>query len=522
MCFWRELSPLCRNTACTIAVSHFVDREASAMTRHTAAVPELLLDYNAAIPLHRQLYEGLRGAILSGRLSAGTRLPATRLLARELQVSRNTVLNAFEQLLAEGYVEGQMGSGTYVSHVLPDDLLRVQPQPAAQLPVPANRRLSRRGSLLASTPVTISRDQGLPRAFRPGLPAFDSFPFDIWTRLVARHWRRPPPELLSYGEPAGYQPLREAIAAYLRAARGVQCTTEQVIVVAGSQQGLDLAARVLLDPGDQAWIEDPGYVGARGALRSAGAQLVPVPLDAEGLRVAVGVERCANARLAYVTPSHQFPLGVTMSLSRRLALLDWARRAGAWLLEDDYDSEYRYTGRPLPALQGLDTDGRTIYLGTFSKVLFPSLRLGYLVVPADLADAFIAARALADRHPPSLEQAALADFIVEGHFARHIRRTRALYAERRLALLEAAQRQLAGLLELHPAEAGMHLVGWLPEDLDDAAAAQRASRAGVDAPALSSYALETVSRGGLLLGYAAVDEGEIRQGIQRLGAALRS
>ena len=491
------------------------------MTPHIAAVPEILLDSDSAIPLHRQLYEGLRGAILAGRLVAGTRLPATRVLARELCVSRNTVMNAFEQLLAEGYVEGQTGSGTYVSHVLPDDLLRVPERPASQSPAGLNRRLSRRGALLAATPVTIARDQGLPRAFRPGLPTFETFPFDIWTRLVARHWKRPPPELLSYGEPAGYRPLREAIAAYLRAARGVQCATEQVIVVAGSQQGLDLAARVLLDPGDRVWIEDPGYVGARGALRSAGAQLVPVPLDREGLRVAVGIDTCAGARMAYVTPSHQYPLGVTMSLSRRLALLDWARRTGAWLLEDDYDSEYRYTGRPLPALQGLDTDGRTIYLGTFSKVLFPSLRLGYLVVPADLADAFVAARALADRHPPSLEQAALTDFIAEGHFARHIRRTRALYAARQAALIEAAGRELAGLIELHPAEAGMHLVGWLPEGIDDAVIAKRAAQAGVDTPALSSYALEPLRRGGLLLGYAAVSEAEIRQGIQRLGAALR-
>jgi GntR family transcriptional regulator/MocR family aminotransferase len=492
------------------------------MARHIAAVPEILLDMSSVVPLHRQLYEGLRGMILAGRLSAGTRLPATRMLARELQISRNTVLNAFEQLLAEGYVEGQMGSGTYVSHVLPDDLLRVPSSPAAQPPMPANRRLSRRGSLLAVTPVSVARDQGLPRAFRPGLPAFDTFPFDVWTRLVARHWRQPPSELLSYGDPAGYLPLREAIAAYLRAARGVQCTPDQVIVVAGSQQGLDLAARVLLDPGDYVWIEDPGYVGARGALRSAGAQLVPVPLDQEGLRVAVGIDTCSDARMAYVTPSHQFPLGVTMSLSRRLALLDWARRADAWLLEDDYDSEYRYTGRPLPALQGLDSDGRTIYLGTFSKVLFPSLRLGYLVAPADLVDAFVAARALADRHPPSIEQAALADFIAEGHFARHIRRTRALYAERQAALLAAAEHELAGLIELHPAEAGMHLVGWLPYAISDTDASNRAARAGIDAPALSAYALESLERGGLLLGYAAVDQAEIRQAVQRLGMALRS
>src|SRR5215207_5135856 len=261
------------------------------MARHLAAVPELLLDTSSAVPLHRQLYEGLRGAILAGRLSAGTRLPATRALARELRISRNTVLNAFEQLLAEGYVEGQTGSGTYVGHVLPDDLLHVSPSPIAQPLAPANRRLSRRGALLATTPVSVARDQGLPRAFRPGLPAFDTFPFDIWTRLVARHWKRPPPELLSYGDPAGYLPLREVFAAYLHAARGVQCTTDQVIIVAGSQQGLDLAARVLLDPGDHVWIEDPGYMGARGALASAGAELVPVPVDSEGFNLTEAIAR---------------------------------------------------------------------------------------------------------------------------------------------------------------------------------------------------------------------------------------
>jgi GntR family transcriptional regulator / MocR family aminotransferase len=312
------------------------------MIKHIARLPNLQLDAKSATALHRQLYEGIRSAILAGQIIANTRLPSSRTIAHELGISRNTVLNAFEQLLAEGYLEGQPGSGTYVSHVLPDDLLRVPSSPAAQPPAPANRRLSRRGSLLAATPVSVARDQGLPRAFRPGLPAFDTFPFDVWTRLVARHWKQPPPELLSYGEPAGYWPLREAIAAYLHAARGVQCTTDQVIVVAGSQQGLDLAARVLLDPGDHVWIEDPGYVGARGALCSAGAQLVPVPIDQEGLRVAVGIDKCPDARIAYVTSWHQFPLGVTMSLSRRLALLDWARRADAWLLEDDYDSEYRF------------------------------------------------------------------------------------------------------------------------------------------------------------------------------------
>jgi GntR family transcriptional regulator/MocR family aminotransferase len=346
------------------------------------------------------------------------------------------------------------------------------------------------------------------------------FPFEVWARLMSRQWRRPPTALLSYGDPAGYWRLREAIAAYLTASRGVRCVTEQVIVVAGSQQGLDLAARVLLDVGDRVWIEDPGYIGARGALKSAGADLVPVAVDSEGLNIAEGISRCPTARLVYITPSHQYPLGVTMSLSRRLALLEWAHRAGAWVLEDDYDSEYRYTGRPLPALQGLDTEDRTIYLGTLSKTLFPSLRLGYLVVPTDLVAAFVAAKALADRHAPSVEQAVLADFMSEGHFARHVRRTRVLYAERQATLLKAAGSALNGLLEISPAEAGMHLVGFLPEGIDDRAVSRQASAYGVDAPPLSSYAIAPLPRGGLLLGYAAFGADEIIRGVERLAAAV--
>jgi GntR family transcriptional regulator/MocR family aminotransferase len=491
------------------------------MTTRIAALPALRLDPSLAAPLHHQLYAGIRSAILAGQLVANTRLPSTRALARELGVARNTVLNAFEQLLAEGYLEGRTGSGTYVNPVLPDDMLHVQNDAFAPRPHPHGRILSRRGALLAATPASISRDTGSSRAFRPGLPAFDTFPFDVWARLMARHWRQPVPELLSYGHPAGYQPLREAIAAYLRAARGVRCEPDQVIVVAGSQQGLDLATRVLLDVGDTVWIEDPGYVGARGALASAGAELMPVPVDREGLDVAAGIARCPSARLVYITPSHQFPLGVTMSLTRRLALLEWAHRAGTWIIEDDYDSEYRYTGRPLPALQGLDTGHRTVYLGTLSKTLFPSLRLGYLVVPADLADAFVAAKALADRHAPSVEQAVLAEFIVEGYFDRHIRRTRLLYAERQAALVAAAARELGGLLDVGPAEAGMHLVGYLPAGADDHAAARQAAAYGVDAPALSAYALAPQQRAGLLLGYAAFDPAAIDEGVRRLAAALR-
>ena len=494
------------------------------MRRRSAieATVTVALDRGSRVPLHRQLYEGLREEVLAGRLRAGTRLPSTRALALDLGVSRNTVMGAFLQLLAEGYLEGRVGSGTYVADSLPDDLLRAETREGRRPErTRSGRGLSRRGEVLASTRASTARDRGAPRAFRPGVPALDEFPLRVWGRLAGRVWRSPPRGLLGYGDPAGYGPLREEISAYLGAARAVRCTPEQVIVVSGSQQALDLAARVLLDPGDAAWVEDPGYAGARGALVAAGARLVPVPVDEEGLRVEEGVERAADARLAYVSPSHQYPLGATMSLSRRLELLAWASRSGSWVLEDDYDSEYRYTGRPLEALQGLDAEGRVIYLGTFSKVLSPALRLGYLVVPPDLVDPFTAARELADRHSPSVEQAVLARFISEGHFARHVRRTRVLYAERQAALLEAARRHLPGLLDVRPAEAGMHLVGWLPEGADDREAMRRAAARGVEATALSLYGIEPPPRGGLLLGYAAVGEAEIRTGVRRLAASLR-
>ncbi len=514
-------------------------------------IATITLDADSPIPLHRQLYNGLREGILAGRLAAGARLPSTRLLAAELAISRNTVLDAYGQLLAEGYVVGQVGAGTYVARALPEELLHADgaggmpranhQRPAARPP----RQVSRRGALLAATLVTApTADHRLPTtdeqfitqhatrntqhgliSFRPGQPALDHFPSNTWGRIAARRWRRPPAELLGYAAPAGYAPLRAEIAAYLGAARAVRCDAGQVIIVSGSQQALDLAARVLLDEGDAAWIEDPGYLGARGALLGAGARLIAVPVDQEGLDVATGAARDSMARLAYVTPSHQYPLGVTMSLARRLALLEWAGRAGAWVLEDDYDSEYRYAGRPLAALQGLDPGlgrdgGRVIYIGTFSKVLFPALRLGYLVVPPDLVDAFVAARALIDRHPPTLEQAVLADFIAEGHFVRHIRRTRALYAARQAALVTAATRDLAGRLDVCPAEAGMHLVGWLPNGEDDRAASHRAAAQGVETLPLSAYAAEPPGRGGLLLGYTALDEPQIREGVRRLAAAL--
>jgi len=482
-------------------------------------------DLGASTPLYRQLYDALRTAILDGRLPARARLPATRVLAVDLSLSRTTVLTAMAQLLAEGYVEGKRGSGTYVARVLPDAALLARNGVSATMgapPAAASRALSRRGQLLMSAAAALSRDGREAHAFRTGVPALDAFPWKTWRAIEDRCVRRLSNALRLYHDPGGYRPLRQAIADYLGAARAVRCTTDQVIVVAGSQQALDLVARVLLDPGDAVWVEEPGYAGAKGALAAAGARLVPVPVDAEGLDVAAGTRRGAAARLAYVTPSHQYPLGVTMSLARRLALLRWASDATAWVVEDDYDSEYRYTGRPLAALQGLDSEERVIYMGTFSKVLFPALRLGYLVAPVDLADAFARAKALTDRGSPLLGQAVVADFLAEGHFGRHIRRMRALYGERQAVLVRAARERLAGALDVPAQECGMHVIGRLSATTDDRRVAAVAARHGVEASPLSAFGLEPATAPGLVLGYAAFDERQIWEGVARLAKSLEA
>ena len=469
--------------------------------------------------MYRQLYDKLRRAILDGRLRAGAKLPSTRGLAQELAIARNTVMGAYEQLLAEGYLEGKTGSGTYVARTLPEAVLNVSPvRPTASVTRNPGR-LSRRGQTLATNRLGIRYIEP-PRPFRPGTPAIDHFPFDLWSRLLAKYWRREPAGLLPYTDPAGYEPLRAAIAEYISAARAVRCDPEQIIVVSGAQQALDLATRLLLDPGDEVWMEDPGYNGARAAFLGAGVKPVAVPIDNDGLDVTMGEKLSPHARLAYVTPSHQYPTGVVMTLSRRLGLLRWAERKRRWILEDDYDSEFRYASRPVPSLQGLDKSGTVIYCGTFSKVLFPSLRLGYIVVPASLVDAFRGAKAVVDRHCPTVEQAVLAEFIAEGHLARHIRRMRMLYLERKDALLEILRRELAGAVEVRSHEAGMHVVGWLKKGERDSVVSRRALELGVEAPALTSYREKPGGRGGLVLGYAAYSEPQLRSAVRILAKAM--
>ena len=518
------------------------DRDRHALRHRVPSAPSLLvtLDASRDHPLHHQVYADIRDAILSGRIAARSQLPSTRLLASELRISRTTVSVAFDQLRAEGFLEARERGGTFVATTIPDRVLssgRHPPSRTSARPQPPARsraassvpKPSRRGAALASlTTPALSFSGREPRAFRTGVPALEVFPHSVWGQIAARLWRRAPRALLAYGVPNGYEPLRRAIADYLEVSRGARCTSEQVIIVGGSQEALYLSAHLLIEPGDTAWIENPGYPGARNALSAAGARLVGVPLDGEGLDLAHGLRVAPNARIAYITPSHQYPLGVTMTVGRRLALLEWARDAGAWILEDDYDSEFRYTSRPLPSLQGLDAeagdrDTRVIYIGSFSKTLFPSLRIGFLVVPSALVDAFAAARAVIDRQSPTIDQAVLAEFIDQGHFLRHLRRMRALYADRQDALLRGIRDgPLVEHIDTGPSDAGMHLVGWLRHHRDDARASTRGLEVGIEAQPLSAMTLGPVSRGALLLGYAAFAPSTLVRASEKLGIALQA
>lgn len=483
------------------------------------------LDPQAPDSLHRQLYEEMRRAILSGRLAPGSRLPASREFANVSRISRNTVLSAYSQLLAEGYIESRPGSGTFVARSIPETMVPESPDGAptnGALVSMSPRALSARGRVIADAPIVRHPLRTVANAFRPGLPALDHFPMDIWRRLFDRRLRRASVRLLTYDDPQGYLPLREAIAAHLAAGRGVRCGPEHVIVVNGSQHGVDLISRTLLDAGDEVWFEDPGYFGARAVFQSSSAVPVPVPVDADGMLVSAGIERSPRARLVYCTPSHQNPLGVTMTLGRRVALTQWAERAGAWILEDDNASEYRYRGRPLAALQGIDPSNRVLYVGTFSKVMFSSLRLGYIVAPSDLVAPLVQARVLADRQSPGLSQAVLADFMNEGHFARHVRRMRTLYAERLAALLHAVTAHGDDVLSVDEGEGGMSRVAWLPPGMDDVEVATEVARSGIQCLPLSEYTMQPRERGGLVLGFTGIDEAEIETGIQRVASCVRA
>jgi GntR family transcriptional regulator / MocR family aminotransferase len=484
--------------------------------------PSLLVrvDPRCGKGLQQQIYEGIRQSILSGILQPGARLPSSRALAVDLALSRTTTLLAYEQLHAEGYLSARRGSGSFVARELPDDLLRV---PALRpLAVPRHPPLSRRGIVLSSSPPAARRIAGPPRPFRLGVPAVDLFPVRQWAQLASRRLRSVSASLLDYGDVAGLRALREAIADHVRAARGTRCHADQVVVVAGAQRGMDFIMSLLLDPEDGAWIEDPGYPGSRRALLRAGARIVPVRVDEEGLDVEAGARQAGDARLAVVSPSHQFPLGVPMSLPRRLALLKWARRARAWVIEDDYDGEFRYGARPIPCLHGLDGDDRVVYVGTFAKTLFPSLRLGFLIVPPDLTDRVAGARRAGDLHPPLLDQAVLADFMGEGHYERHLRRMRSAYRERLEAVVAAARRHCEGALRVRPTHTGLHLVADLV-DADADQVFQEAHARGVEVMPLAAYAMGRVRpANALVLGFGSVRPDRVGAGMERLAAAIEA
>src|SRR5258707_556187 len=420
-------------------------------------LPPISLDYRTKTPMYRQLYDWFRRAIIAGQMRPGQRVPSSMGLATELKISH----------------------------------------------IPAQSWLDNLGS------------------FRISLPALYPFPIGIWSKLVARHSRRPQRGIMAYGDAMGYLPFREAIAEYLGAARGVRCESSQIVVTTGSQQALQISAQVLLDPKDRVCMEEPGYPGARQAFMTVGAQLIPVRVDQEGMNVAAIIRRGKHARAVYITPSHQYPMGMAMSAARRMLLLNWAGHTGAWIIEDDYDSEYRFGSRPIASLQGLDTDGRGIYVGTFSKVMFPALRLGYVVVPKDLVPAFSGARDAADIFSSTLYQAVLTDFIREGHFARHIRRMRMLYMDRRRALIRAIHIQMGDMLEVIGAEAGMHLVALLPRGTNDVSASRQPAQRGISAIPLSTCYLTPPTRDGLILGYGGANSHQIYDGISKLRMSVQ-
>jgi GntR family transcriptional regulator/MocR family aminotransferase len=487
-------------------------------TAGKALTPVIAVSRKAEKPLHRQIYDAYRGAIAGRNLRAGQQIPSTRSLAAELGVSRIPVLHAYSQLLAEGYLESRTGSGTFVSRSLPEQLISVE-----QRRIPAKIRIGPRPVSQRST--LLPRFRLVPwitgwGAFMVGQVALDHFPFEVWSKLVMRHSRRVRISSLHFSDPMGSVDFRESIAAYLRTARAVNCEASQIMIVSGSQQALEISARVLLDPGNAVWVEEPGYRLAHQVLRLAGCRLIPVPVDDEGLDVGAGTEQCPKARVAYVTPSHQFPLGVTMSASRRLQLLDWAQRTGSWIIEDDYDSEYRYANMPIASLQGLDRNSRVIYIGTFSKTLFPSLRIGFLAIPADLVDRFVAVRHAMDVYPPYLHQAVVTDFINEGHFSRHIRRTRQVYSEKRDVLVDAIGNELGSRVQVLGADAGMHLVAVLPGRLQDREISARAAQEKLWLWPLSPCYLTRNPRHGFILGFGSTAAREIPARVRQMRGVL--
>lgn len=481
---------------------------------------ESLTEGARPLPLHQKLYEELRRAILGGRLLPGQKLPSTRALAQSLKISRSTVTQSYEQLLSEGYLETKTGSGTFVGAQLPDELLR---SPVLDMPEKVGKldhlaiKLSKYGNRLAEAEAPLKPENQSSINFRYGRPALDLFPLELWRKLLSRHCRTNQSNWLDYStDLLGYAPLRKAIAGYVSRARAVYCEPDQILITNGTQQALDLVIRLLMDPGDTIAMEDPGYTSARRVFISHGAKILPIAVDASGLVVKELVSNVNELiRLIYVTPSHQFPTGVTLSLPRRLELLAWAEQTGTMLIEDDYDSEYRYGDRPIPALQGLDRSHSVLYIGTFSKVLFPSLRIGYIVLPHNLVSLFSHSKWLSDRHVPILEQQVLTDFIEEGHLERHIRKMRSHYDQCRQVLVQALKTYFGERVTILGDKAGIHLMVKLHTDFSDQEIIQRAAKVGVGLLPAQPHYLKGNSTGAFILGYGELNPQQIQTGIRR-------
>jgi len=477
-----------------------------------ATLNMIRIDRRRREPLQLQLYEQVRQAIISRELIAGVRLPSTRDLVEQLGLSGNTIVNAFDRLVAEGYLDSRMGSGIYVSHLPAVNRSLITRASSSDLALNERPRIALRVAALRKVRVNPEYPTTKVRPFRPCQPAIDQFPLRSWNRARSYALRLQSKEFMHEGDVIGLSRLRAALATYLRDARGVKCEADQIIITVGAQEALSLVAESLVERGDSVCIEDPGYLGARAAFIRAEAKLIPIPIDAEGLTIP---NLRQTPRLIYTTPSRQFPLGVTMTLSRRLALLEFARYSRAWIIEDDYDSEFRYTGRPVPSLQGLDKSSRVIYVGSFSKVLFGSLRLGYIVAPHALVETICKLKEVEYGSSPAIEQATAAVFIEEGYFSTHVRRMRKLYRERRDNFLQTANKYLGGLLNFPPIDAGMDAVGWLARGTDDAAFSKRLADAGIDAPPLSAYSLRTFAPG-LIFGFTGFSTGQSRSAMQNI------
>ncbi|GLZ88570.1 transcriptional regulator [Metapseudomonas resinovorans] len=478
------------------------------------------LDRSSPVPLYRQLYLQVRKQILSGRLPGGTRLPSTRTLCKELGLSRITLLNAFDQLTSEGFLASRTGAGSYVGNEWEGRKAAAdKPRKPPRLSSMSQAVHSLRSDLFSGMSYSAWAPD-CPTSFLPSHPAYDAFPMPAWKRLINRHLRKPGKAELGYGELKGLLRLREAIVEYVADARGIECSADQVVITSGAQQAFNLLGMLLLNPGDSVWMEDPGHIAARIAFQAQGCQLVPLPIDDQGLDVQQGLRECPEARLAFTTPARQHPLGTTMSYARRQELIDWAGRYQGWIIEDDCDSEFRYVGRPQPALYAMDQWDKVIHVGTFSKVLYPSLRLGYVILPEDLVEPFCAIRAVMDRSPSTLHQATTADFMLDGHFLGHIRRMRNLYQARQACLVEVLQRHLGGFLTVNAVEAGLHLIGWLPEATDDAALARSLADHQVYTYALRDYCIRHQMPPGLLLGFAAMPETQAEQRVQEFARGL--